>query len=224
MSKIGSHKAGQHGRRGTRKSSVSRLAVLTMVVTASVGVGSIGVASAQFQSDAQGETVIAENTAPAPRIIRKETPTRKKDTYFRKAATETPSGFPVPRYVSLKFGKVNGRTGPSRDHSIAWQYRRRGLPLIIVAETEMWRKVRDVNGDEAWVRRPALSGERFVLTTSETNLRSKPKDNAKIVAATDAGALLKLEECNQNGWCRVTSGNGIRGWTSNRHLWGAQNL
>jgi SH3-like domain-containing protein len=173
------------------------------------------------------EEVQAEATADtkkSTRIIREDIPKAQNENYFRKAASETPSGFPVPRYVSLKFGKVNGRTGPSRDHSIAWQYRRRGLPLVIVAETEMWRKVRDVNGDEAWVRRPALSGERFVMTTSETILRSKPKTNAKIIAATDAGALLKLEECNQNGWCRVKSGNGIRGWATNRHLWGAKDL
>jgi len=67
---------------------------------------------------------------------------------YRVSGAKTPSGFPVPRYVSLKVGKVNGRTGPSRQHAIAWQYRRKGLPLVVVAETEMWRKVRDVTGDE----------------------------------------------------------------------------
>lgn len=143
------------------------------------------------------------------------------DNFLHKASTETPSGFEVPRFVSLKFGKVNGRTGPSRDHSIAWQYRRRGLPLVVVAETEMWRKVRDVNGDEAWVRKPALSGERFVMTTGETILLSKPKLGSKAVASSDAGALMKLETCNADGWCRIKAGNGLVGWTSNRGLWGA---
>ncbi|RKQ69046.1 SH3-like domain-containing protein [Litorimonas taeanensis] len=185
--------------------------------------------SAQLHSPS-GESANASMTsAPSDvqaslRVIKEAVPNTKPHEYFRKAASETPSGFPVPRYVSLKFGKVNGRTGPSRDHSIAWQYRRRGLPLVIVAETEMWRKVRDINGDEAWVRRPALSGERFVLTRAETTLLSKPKLGSKVIAATDSGALLKLEECNESGWCRVTSGNGIRGWTSNRHLWGADTL
>jgi len=146
------------------------------------------------------------------------------DNFFRKASSETPSGFEVPRFVSLKFGKVNGRTGPSRDHEIAWQYRRRGLPLVVVAETEMWRKVRDVNGDEAWVRKPALSGERFVMTTGETILLSKPKLGSKTVASSDAGALMKLETCNAEGWCRVKAGNGLVGWTSNRGLWGATRL
>jgi len=92
---------------------------------------------------------------------------------YRVSGAKTPSGFPVPRYVSLKVGKVNGRTGPSRQHAIAWQYRRKGLPLVVVAETEMWRKVRG---------------------------------------------------CNEDGWCRVRSTGGLKGWTERYKLWGAQAL
>ena len=146
------------------------------------------------------------------------------DTLYHKAATQTPSGFAVPRFVSLKFGKVNGRTGPSREHPIAWQYQRRSLPLLVVAETEMWRKVRDISGEEAWVRKPALSGERYVLTLAEIDLHNKPKDSSVIVATTDRDALLKLEECGQDGWCRVRAQNGLKGWTARYNLWGAQNL
>lgn len=177
-------------------------------------------------SNAPIVTVSSKNLkAPSKlKIVKEPIVADRNDGFVRKAATETPSGFPVPRYVSLKFGTVNGRTGPSRDHSIAWQYRRRGMPLIIVAETELWRKVRDVNGDEAWVRKPALSGERFVVTVGETTLLDKPKLGSKIVADTDSGALMKLETCNSDGWCRVKAGNGLRGWTSNRHLWGAESL
>lgn len=176
--------------------------------------------------DAKITNVSAVNVSPTTklRVIKEALPVNRSEDFVRKAATETPSGFPVPRYVSLKFGTVNGRTGPSRDHSIAWQYRRRGMPLIVVAETELWRKVRDVNGDEAWVRNPALSGERFVVTIGETTLLEKPKLGSKIVADTDAGALMKLETCNSQGWCRVKAGNGLRGWTSNRHLWGAESI
>ena len=161
---------------------------------------------------------------PARRIVVDPVPEAPSEGFFRKAAHQTPSGFEVPRYVSLKFGKVNGRTGPSRNHSIAWQYRRRDLPLIIVAETEMWRKVRDINGDEAWVRKPALSGERFVMTTGEALILSKPDSNARPIARGETGALFKLENCNEDGWCYVKSRNGLKGWISNRQLWGAQTL
>jgi len=112
---------------------------------------------------------------------------------YRVSGAKTPSGFPVPRYVSLKVGKVNGRTGPSRQHAIAWQYRRKGLPLVVVAETEMWRKVR-------------------------------AKSNARIIALAERNALLELESCNEDGWCRVRSTGGLKGWTERYKLWGAQAL
>ena len=43
---------------------------------------------------------------------------------------QTPSGMPVPRYVSLKFEKVNARAGPGDDHKLLFVYRVRGLPLL----------------------------------------------------------------------------------------------
>lgn len=162
--------------------------------------------------------------SPARRIEVEPVPATPTDGFFRKAASQTPSGFEVPRYVSLKFGKVNARTGPSRNHSIAWQYQRRDLPLVVVAETEMWRKVRDINGDEAWVRKPALSGERFVMAMGDVVLLSKPKVGSHAVARSETGALFGLEECNKEGWCRVKARNGLKGWVSRRQLWGAQAL
>ena len=41
----------------------------------------------------------------------------------------TPSGLPVPRYVTLKFDRVNARAGPGDDHRLLWVYQARGLPV-----------------------------------------------------------------------------------------------
>lgn len=148
-------------------------------------------------------------------------PAATPQNLYRVSADKTPSGFIVPRFVSLKFSRVNGRTGPSRDHPIAWQYQRRGLPLLIVAETEMWRKVRDISGDEAWVHKPTLSGSRTVLATRQTTLRSRPNARAREVARTDEMALLRLETCRE-GWCEVKAESGLKGWAREDTLWGAK--
>jgi len=137
------------------------------------------------------------------------------------AAHRTPSGLPLPRYVSLKYNTVNGRTGPSQDHPIAWRYQRRGLPLIVVSETEMWRKVRDIYGDESWIRKPALSGERSVITLDVTHLHKKPNDSTRVVAIAPENALLKLGKCEDTGWCRVSAESGEKGWAQRHFLWGA---
>ena len=168
------------------------------------------------------------NSAQAPRVKRiiKKLPSKsaRTDNIYRVSAAKTPSGFPVPRYVSLKVGKVNGRTGTSRQHPIAWQYRRQGLPLVVVAETEMWRKVRDVTGDESWIHNPALSCIRRVLVLEDATLHSKAKDAARITALVERNALLELEECTDKDWCKVKSADGLKGWTQRYKLWGAQKL
>lgn len=175
--------------------------------------------------DAPAETSLNSETRRVNRVV-KDIPSQaaRVDNLYRVSAAKTPSGFPVPRYVSIKVGKVNGRTGPSRQHPIAWQYRRKGLPLVVVAETEMWRKVRDVTGDESWIHKPALSGVRRVLVLEETVLHTKPKETARIAALVDRNALLDLEDCNEDNWCKVKSANGLKGWTQRYKLWGAQKL
>ena len=46
----------------------------------------------------------------------------------------TTSGLPVPRFVSLKAGRVNVRVGPGEDYKIAWIFTKPGLPIEVVQE------------------------------------------------------------------------------------------
>jgi len=140
---------------------------------------------------------------------------------YRVSADKTHSKLPVPRFVSLKFGRVNGRQGPSLKHPVLWQYRRKGLPLVVVAEMDIWRKVKDIHGDESWVRSSSLSGTTMAITISETTLRSRPKDSARISAVANSNALLEVGKCNEQNWCKVTSSQGLKGWTERENLWGA---
>ena len=143
----------------------------------------------------------------------------------RVSADASPSGLPVPRHVSLKH-PMNCRQGPSRAHRALWRYRRTGLPLVVVAETEFWRRVRDVNGDSCWMLGSGLSGRRGALVLADMVLARKPRADAPPVARVDRGAVLALGEC-ADGWCRVeadTPAGPRKGWSLRRHLWGAQPL
>jgi len=132
--------------------------------------------------------------------------------------TDTPSGQPVPRFVSLKFDVANGRSGPSQDHPIAWRYTRSGLPMQVVAETEEWRRVTDPDGETTWMHRSILSGRRSAYTLEETVLRARAEEDAPIEAVAEAGIVLFLERC-RTGWCRVEA-QGYRGWVETGTLWG----
>lgn len=146
----------------------------------------------------------------------------------RVSPDQTPSGFRVPRYVSLKYGEVNGRSGPSTAHPVVWRYSRRGLPLIVVAETETWRKVRDQSGDESWMHRRTLDGKHMVIALTDVMLRSKPRETASAKAVAAKDSLLALLECAESGsesdWCKVKADTGHQGYVRAASLWGASPL
>jgi SH3-like domain-containing protein len=132
------------------------------------------------------------------------------------------SGLPVPRYSSLRYDKVNGRAGPSRDYPVAWTYERAGLPVVIIRESRDWRKVRDPLGDEVWVKKSQLAAERTAITMLEGQIRRSPDTMGDVVAHYDAGVVLSLGECRA-GWCGVEA-DGRRGFARQDQLWGADRL
>ena len=62
------------------------------------------------------------------------------------------SGLPLPRFASLKADEVNVRAGPATRYPVDWVFKRKGMPVEIVAEFENWRKIRDWQGTSGWVR------------------------------------------------------------------------
>lgn len=133
-------------------------------------------------------------------------------------AQETPSGLPVPRFVSLKAGVANGRAGPQQAHPIVWRYVRAGLPMQVVMETSDWRRVRDPEGELTWMHNSLLSGRRSVYVLDETPLLARPRDDSPEEAIAETGAILWLERCRE-GWCRLEA-QGRRGWARVGTLWG----
>jgi SH3-like domain-containing protein len=132
------------------------------------------------------------------------------------------SGLPVPRYSSLRYDKVNGRAGPSSDYPVLWTYERAGLPVVIVRESQDWRKIRDPQGDEVWVRSRLLAGERTAITTNDGALRTRPDAASSAAARYAPGVVLKLLAC-ETAWCRVETA-GATGWAPRDHLWGEEDL
>jgi SH3-like domain-containing protein len=136
----------------------------------------------------------------------------------RAQMADTPSGYPVPRFVSLKVGVAHGRAGPSRDHPIVWRYVREGLPLRVTAEAPDWRRVEDPDGEVTWMHHSLLSGRRTVYAPGEIALHIRPDADSDIEAIADAGAILELERC-AGGWCRLEA-QGLHGWVEANAVWG----
>src|SRR6185369_518247 len=128
-----------------------------------------------------------------------------------------PSGLPLPRFVSLKSGRVNARIGPGVNYAVNWLYLKPGLPMEIIQEFDNWRKVRDSDGAEGWINQSLLSGKRMGLAAPwqrgkdvHLELLDEPATDAGIVAEIEPSVVGKIMQCNGQ-WCQMNF-DGHSGW------------
>lgn len=130
------------------------------------------------------------------------------------------SGLKLPRFISIKTREANLRRGPATSYRIDWTYTRPGLPLVVVAEYDNWRKVRDFEGVTGWMHISQLSGTHTVIVQRDMlSLFRRPDRNSPEVARLEAGVIARLGDC-ENGWCRLSVEEGYRGWAERSALWG----
>jgi SH3-like domain-containing protein len=126
---------------------------------------------------------------------------------------------PIPRFVSLRSAEVNLRTGPGTNYPVDWVFVRRGLPVEVIAEFDVWRKIRDWQGTVGWVHQSMLDGKRAArVTGADRELRAEPAESATIVARLAPGVIGHLLECDA-AWCRIDV-EGYRGWLRRDEFWG----
>lgn len=129
------------------------------------------------------------------------------------------SGLPIPRFVSLRSGEVNVRTGPGVRYPVDWVFVRQGMPVEVTAEFDTWRRIRDWEGTQGWVHQSMLSGRRAVVVMGEMRtVRQQPQSSAPAVAQAEPGVMGRLDSCEAD-WCRVDM-QGIEGWLRRDEVWG----
>src|ERR1700754_1205230 len=128
------------------------------------------------------------------------------------------SGLPIPRFASLRSDEVNVRTGPGTRYPVDWVFKRKGMPVEIVAEYENWRKIRDWQGASGWVYHSLLSGKRsFIIAAKPASLHKTPATSAEVVAKLDPEVTGEIRSCTGD-WCRVRVG-GVSGWIERTGMW-----
>jgi SH3-like domain-containing protein len=136
------------------------------------------------------------------------------------------TGLPLPRFAALRSDEVNLRVGPDTRFPIEWTYQRRDLPVQIVAEFQLWRRLRDSEGTEGWVHQSTLTGRRTFLVRNtgpeaqDVLLRDQPAEAAPPVARLRPGVVGRLRYCEAgSAWCEAQAG-GQRGWLKRSEVWG----
>jgi SH3-like domain-containing protein len=138
------------------------------------------------------------------------------------------TGFPLPRFVSIRPDEANVRVGPGGAYDIRWTFVRAGLPVEITAEFGNWRKIRDMEGDEGWIRHDLLTGRRTAVIAPWSDgdpipARRAPDINASTRFLLQPGVLAEIIACDGD-WCEVSSADPQvewRGYVRQTALWGA---
>jgi len=125
-----------------------------------------------------------------------------------------------PRFVSLRSDLVNMREGPSTAHSVKWIYHREGLPLQVLAEYDVWRRVRDQDGEIGWIHVSLLANERgaIVIGNGYARVRADESEDAPIIAQVAPGVVGRVESCGPSS-CRLDFSE-LEGWIERTRIWG----
>jgi SH3-like domain-containing protein len=133
----------------------------------------------------------------------------------RAAETGVPSHF-----ESLTADTVYRREGPRTEHRVKWVYRRKGLPMEVLGAYDVWRRVRDMDGEIGWIHVALLSRDRTALIagTALVPVRAREDSTSALVARVEPGVIAAIENCGPVA-CRLDF-SGIEGWVDRSRLWG----
>ncbi len=121
------------------------------------------------------------------------------------------------QFVSLKSSKINMRVGPGDEFPISWVFLKAGLPVMLIAEFQQWRKVRYLDNTEGWMHKNMISGRNTAVVTKDTLLYKRDSKSCPI-ARDEKNVIVRVLE-KQNNWIKVDI-NKLKGWMSKDDLWG----
>jgi len=125
----------------------------------------------------------------------------------------------LPYWASISVDEARMRKGPSQDVPVLWEYRRKDLPVKVIARHENWRRVEDPDGTRGWMAARLLSRTRTAIVTGAVRpLREEPSVAAAVAYRAEPGVVGRISDC-ADGWCRFDV-KGRKGWIETDHIWG----
>ena len=125
----------------------------------------------------------------------------------------------LPYWASINVAEARMRKGPSPDVPVIWEYRRKDLPVKVVARFETWRKIEDPDGTQGWMAARLLSRTRTAIVTGGVRpMREDASASAAVAYRAEPGVVGRITDC-KDGWC-LFDVKGRKGWIQTDHIWG----
>jgi SH3-like domain-containing protein len=97
----------------------------------------------------------------------------------------------------------------------------RSYPFEVLVKLDQWTKVRDANGEVAWVENKSLGTQQTVLVTVPlADVRAGPNAESPLVFEAYKQVLLDVLQPPADGWVKVRHRDGQEGFIRIAHVWG----
>ena len=120
--------------------------------------------------------------------------------------------------MAVKSAVANLRSGPGSKYEVLWQVEK-FHPVLVIEKKKDWYKIKDFEGDMAWIHSSLLGNINGVITTkTKCNVRSSPDKTGKILFTVERGVPFKVLKRSGN-WIRIEHADGEIGWIYNSLVW-----
>ncbi len=97
----------------------------------------------------------------------------------------------------------------------------RNYPFEVLVKLDQWTKVRDSNGEVAWVENGTLGARATVLVTVPlADVRAAPNAQSPLAFEAYKQVILDVTEAPAEGWVKVRHRDGQQGFIRVAHVWG----
>ena len=95
-------------------------------------------------------------------------------------------------------------------------------PFEVLVKLDQWTKVRDANGEVAWVENKSFGDRATVMVTVPlADVRSGPSAQSPLVFEAYKSVVLEVVKPAAEGWVEVRHRDGQQGFIRAAHVWGA---
>ncbi|MBL8740138.1 MAG: SH3 domain-containing protein [Myxococcales bacterium] len=123
--------------------------------------------------------------------------------------------------LSVKGTSANFRERPHEAAKIKFSADK-FYPVEVLERKAGWAKVKDFEGDEAWVAERMLQKQpSVVIAVDRANIRESAETASDVVFKAEKGEVFKIEE-RKGQWLKVVDAKGDGGWIRGDMTWGGE--
>lgn len=123
---------------------------------------------------------------------------------------------------SLNSSLINARKGPGSEYPIVCVYRRKYLPIKIVAEFNNWYQVEDHEGVKTWISKNLVSiNKKTVIVKNDTILYKSGKADSAKLARLEKGVVAIIEKDFNKKFIKIKI-NTLKGWVLRNDVYGVK--